>query len=101
MRVEFDPEADIELREAAAYYEFRKHGLGERFIKAVEATTARIAASPEQFPIVDADIRRALVRVFPYGVWFTIEKEHIRIQAVAHCHREPGYWRKRSSPPID
>lgn len=101
MTVEFDPEADIEFREAASYYEFCKRGLGERFIKAVESTTARIAASPEQFPIVEADVRRALVRVFPYGVWFTIEKEHIQIQAVAHCHREPGYWRKRLRHPID
>ena len=43
----------------------------------------------------DPPARRHFTDRFPYGVIYLVEPDHIRIVAVMHLHREPGYWRKR------
>jgi hypothetical protein len=54
-----------------------------------------IIEKPEQWKLLEKDVRRCLTRVFPYAVLYTIEPDYILIVAVMHCHREPGYWKKR------
>lgn len=44
---------------------------------------------------MEEDVRRRLTPVFPYAVLYTVEDTHVLILAVMHCHRKPGYWRKR------
>ncbi len=95
MRLEFHPEAIAELQFAAQYYEARKPQLGLRFIEAVEDAIRRIAEFPRTWRLLDHDVRRCMTRVFPYGVLYVVEPESILIVAVAHCAREPGYWKKR------
>ena len=40
-------------------------------------------------------MRRALTRVFPYQILYTIESDHVLIVAIARYSREPGYWQQR------
>jgi len=40
----------------------------------------------------------SLVRVFPYSVLYTVEREFVLIVAIMHGKREPGYWRHRLKP---
>jgi len=46
------------------------------------------------WPIVEDELRRHLVRKFPFGILYRIEPEKIVIIAVAHLRRRPGYWIK-------
>ena len=46
--------------------------------------------------MLDGDIRRALVKQFPYGVIYSEEQQEILIIAVMHLHRKPEYWRNRT-----
>jgi hypothetical protein len=50
---------------------------------------------PFAWRVIDEDVRRCLIRPFPYGVLYTIEPEQILIVAVMHLSREPGYWLRR------
>ena len=95
MRYEFHPAALAEYDDAASYYASRHPGLELRFIEAVEQTIRRILEAPEQWRVLDGDVRRCLARVFPYAVLYTIEADYVLIVAVMHGHREPGYWRRR------
>jgi hypothetical protein len=45
--------------------------------------------------ILEEDVRRCLVSVFPYSVLYTIEAEYVLIIAIMHGKRQPGYWRSR------
>lgn len=47
------------------------------------------------WPIVEGELRRRLVRRFPFGILYRIDPEEIVIIAIAHLHRKLGYWRKR------
>ena len=62
---------------------------------AVEHAVQQIVEAPERWRVLEEDIRRCLVRVFPYAVLYTIEKDYVLVIAVMHCHREPGYWHNR------
>lgn len=41
---------------------------------------------------IHEDVRRRLVRRFPYGVLYGIGAESIRVLAVMHSRRRPMYW---------
>ncbi len=97
MILELAPEAEQELASARAYYEAEREGLGDEFLQEMEAVADRIAALPNRFPIIrGTEMRRALGRRFPFMLVFKVRGEVVRILAVAHQHREPGYWRTRS-----
>lgn len=68
---------------------------GSAFVSAVDAIVARIAAQPLQFPIVHASVRRALVRRFPYALFFRLEAEGAYVVACFHTSRAPSGWRRR------
>ena len=69
------PEAQADIREDARWYETREAGLGLRFVREVRESLRRIADSPLRFPIVDKDVRRALLHKFPYSIYFVNEPE--------------------------
>lgn len=87
--------AQVEIEEAARWYESESAGLGRAFLQVLESVLDHVAESPRQFPIVHVDIRRALLKRFPYGVFFRIQPRSIRILAVLHLARHPGRWQSR------
>ena len=95
MRFEFHPEALHEYNEASHFYARQQPNLDLRFIVRVEEAIKLIVEDPSRWRPVDEDVRRCLTRVFPYGVLYTIEPEFLLIVAIAHCSREPGYWKHR------
>ena len=90
-----EPEAETELDEAFTWYEGRAAGLGSEFLRAVRAAFALIRRNPEQFPRVRDEVRRALVRRFPYAVYYVPETEQISVLAVIHTRRHPRRWQSR------
>jgi plasmid stabilization system protein ParE len=89
--------ARAELIEAQNWYENEAPGLGRRFRAAVDGVIARMSASPRQFPVVHKNIRRALLRRFPYALMSTIEAdETLTVIACFHGSRDPAHWRKRA-----
>ena len=91
----FHPEAGLEFEEAVRHYRARGRLLGDRFAAEVRLTIRRILEAPERWRVLEDDVRRCMVRVFPYSVLYTIEPGFILIVAVMHGKRRPGYWRSR------
>ena len=96
MKYEFHPEALDEYQDAGRYYAQRQPGLDLRFIISIEHAIASILEDPMRFRPFDEDVRRCLTRTFPYALLYTIESDVVLILAVAHCSREPGYWKQRT-----
>ncbi len=93
--VVFRPQADAEALEARRWYEQRRPALGEDFAAAVSEAIARIVENPLAFPRVRGEIRRAILRRFPYGVYFRISPDEIVVLAVMHGRRHPRRWQSR------
>ena len=97
LRVFLDKLAVMELEDAAEYYELELAGLGERFKHDIKKAISRIKRYPEAWPLEWGEIRRYLLHSFPYKILYSIEKNHIYIIAIAHCHRRPDYWIDRQT----
>jgi hypothetical protein len=95
MRVYFHPDAEAEFDKAIEYYEQLQPGLGIEFAEEIYATNTRIIQYPNAWSALSKNSRRCLVNRFPYGVVYQIKSRSLRIIAVAHLHRRPGYWKER------
>ena len=95
MKFYFHPDAKEELDGAVAYCEQCQPGLGLEFAEEVYATIARIIQYPNAWSTLSKNSRRCWVNRFPYGVIYQIKSRTLRIIAVAHLHRRPGYWKGR------
>jgi len=91
----FHPDADVELEEAALFYESRMAGLGKSFAAEVDRTIALVRQFPEAGSPVGPKRRRVLVARYPYSIVYRQDQNAIVIVAVAHQRRRPGYWRRR------
>jgi len=87
--------ADIELKEAARYYESKVNGLGFAFLDEVERVVNLIRDNPESAPRIYKVVRRKILRGFPYSIMYSIVDDSIRILAIANQKRRPFYWRDR------
>ena len=65
------------------------------FLAALNACFALIQRHPRGFPLIDSGTRRALVRRFPYAVFYEIEVRQIVVYGVFHGARDPRAWRRR------
>jgi plasmid stabilization system protein ParE len=93
--VVFLPAAQAEAREAQDRYESEAAGLGARFRAELDYAAQRLAANPLQFPAAFGDIRRALLRRFPYMLFFRIIDSAVFVIACFHSSRDPRIWQGR------
>src|SRR5689334_14399375 len=94
-------EAEEETREAAHWYEQRRAGLGDAFLDALAQALAQVERNPRLHGVIPEapaarDVRRTLLRRFPYAVIYEIRDTEILVLAVAHTRRRPGYWLSRN-----
>ena len=99
MQAIFDPQAQAEFDDVYLYYNQQKTGLGEDFAESVRLGLRRILVQPESCAIEFGDVRRVVLRRFPYKLLYSVETDHRYVIAVAHQHRKPGYWRDRIANP--
>jgi plasmid stabilization system protein ParE len=89
--------ARAELIDAQDWYENEVPGLGVRFRQAVDAAIERMSANPRLFPSIYRNVRRALLRRFPYALLFVIEPDGtVTVIACFHGSRDPAHWEKRA-----
>lgn len=91
MSFRLHPDAEEELSEAIRYYEDVEPGLGQDFAVEIYSAVQRAIANPRAWTVLDGEVRRSLVRRFPYGVLYAEDDGGILVVAVMHLHREPGY----------
>ena len=65
------PEAERDLNEAYRWYERQFDGLGQEFVICIDAVLSVIRRTPKISPKIYKDIRRALIRRFPYMAFST------------------------------
>ncbi len=91
----FRPAAAADVEDAWQWYEARRDGLGDEFLDVVQATLESITAHPESAPVVHRDVRRQLLRRFPFGLFYRIVEGQVVVVACFHAKRSPRLWRSR------
>ncbi len=94
-KVILHPDTGADIEEAYSWYEARRAGLGEEFLSCVDACTESIRRNPQLYAVVHESYRRALVRRFPYAVFYEHAESTLTIYGVLHTSRNPKAWRRR------
>jgi toxin ParE1/3/4 len=94
--VAFHPEAEVELAFAVDFYTERRPQLGIEFVVAVERAIRFARENPAAGTQVRGDLRRWLLRRFPYYMLFREEDDQVFVLAIAHQKQKPEYWADRA-----
>ena len=95
MKLEFHPQAELELLEAALRYDLEVPGLGERFGTEVRRVTNLLLEHPNAGKEVGSGRRKFSLHRFPFTLIYAPSTQVLHLLAVAHDRRRPGYWRSR------
>ena len=94
-RLVSETSVDLDVEAAFEWYENERLGLGVEFLNALRATYDRVADGPLKYQELSGGIRRALLRRFPYAVYFAVEADIVVVVAVLHASRDPAEWQRR------
>lgn len=95
MNARFHPLADVELSDAAQFYEQSAHGLGTEFLLEIEHLIDLLTKHPQLGREAFPGLRTISARRFPYSLVYQVQSESLIILAVAHQRRAPQYWASR------
>lgn len=97
MKVSLTSDAEYELIEGALYYSREANAeLGQAFISEFERSTELLLTQPRLGAVWRGVTRRLPLRRFPYSIMYELRGDEIRVLAVAHQRRRPGFWKGRT-----
>jgi toxin ParE1/3/4 len=94
------PADEMDAADAAVWYDDQRIGLGEEFLDELKVVLDRVRQAPEQAARLEhysglRNVRRYLLKRFPYVVVFVCQPHEVVVVAVSHARRRPLYWLKR------
>jgi plasmid stabilization system protein ParE len=95
-RLVSEAQVDIDIEAAFRWYENQQTGLGLEFLDELRAAYDRIVDGPFRYSQLRSNTRRALLKRFPYAIYFVVEEQTIVVLAVLHTSRDPAEWQRRS-----
>ena len=95
MTPEFHPAAARELSAAVQSGEEQTRGLGAELKAEAQRVTQLLLETPLIGESLGKSFRRFPFRRFPFAMIYRVDGDRLRILAVAHRRRRPGYWSQR------
>ena len=95
MKIYFTLLSQKEYQEAVYYYDDQNVIVGDEFITEVEEAIKLIVSFPSAWPLVHEQLRRYVLKRFPYIILYKFYGDRIVVFAIAHQHRDPTYYLKR------
>lgn len=81
---------------AATWYESQQGNLGVEFLLELDLAIERAAEKPNGYAMQFREVRRVLLRRFPYAVYFVYGTEILEVFAILHQHQDPSTWQSRA-----
>ena len=89
------PAAAADIEDAFLWYQTKRLGLGDEFREELRSTLNQVAENPQHYQVVHRGTRRALLKRFPYGVFYREFPEVLIVVACMHGRRNPNRWQSR------
>ena len=91
--VRISDEALADLNDGYWFYEAQETGLGDYFTACLRADIEGLKVSAGIHSIVYRDYHRLLSRIFPHGIFYTLDDAGVVVWAVADLRRDPEWIR--------
>ena len=89
------PAAAADIEDTFLWYQTQRLGLGDEFREALRFTLNQVGENPQSYPVIHRGTRRALLKRFPYGVYYREFPQVIIVVACMHGRRDPKRWQSR------
>lgn len=91
------PEAEADITKAAIWYASRESELGFEFLADIQRSITLAVHNPRAFLCIrkSPEVRRVLVKRFPYRILHILESDLLIMFAVLHASRHERFWRQR------
>lgn len=93
--VRFLPDVEGDAIGGYGWYEAKSPGLGEEFLRTFYACVSELPRNPLRYPKVYSEIRRRLLRRFPYAIYSIMKEDQVIVIGLFHCARDPRTVRKK------
>jgi toxin ParE1/3/4 len=90
------PAAAADIDEAFLWYEGQRPSLGHDFLAAAQTLIDAVAEHPLRYPVVRRNTRRALLRRFPYAIYYRVYEDTVVVVACMHGRRSSKRWQSRT-----
>ena len=97
IKVRISEDALRDLNDGFLFYEAQTPGLGDYFATCLRADIEGLRFYAGIHRVVYRDYHRLLSRVFPYGIFYTLEEDSAVVWAVIDLRRDPEWIRQRFS----
>lgn len=94
MKIEILDEAQEDLVQGFHFYESREPGLGSYFLDCLFSDIDSLLIYAGIHPVVFT-YHRCLSKRFPFAIYYSLDKQLVRVHAVLDCRRNPSWVRKR------
>jgi toxin ParE1/3/4 len=97
VKISLNVQAELELVEGAAYYAREANAeIAHAFVSEFHRSAKLISEFPKLGAAWRGRVRRLPLRRFPYSIVYYLSESEVRIVAVAHQRRRPGFWKGRT-----
>jgi len=94
MKIEILPDANQDLFTGYRFYEKQGKGLGDYFLDSLSSDIDSLLLYRGIHPVVHGAHRCVCPR-FPFAIYYVIEDDVIRVQAIYDCRKNPAKIRRR------
>lgn len=95
MKISITDEAAAELDDAFNYYQHLQLGLGNKFISRFKEASELIQIFPRGWQQLSTQLRRTLIKGFPYGIIYYLIADEIIVVAIANLNQKPKSLERR------
>ncbi len=90
-QVVFRASANAQVVDAQTWYDQQRPGLGAEFARSLESAITRVARNPFAAPAVHQEVRRVLLKRFPYSVFYTAEGDNLVVLSCLHTRQNVNH----------
>jgi plasmid stabilization system protein ParE len=95
MKIEILEVAERDMQSSLRFYIRRSPALAVDYLSDFQNACERILFFPEAGTSLNAEIRRLLLKRFPFAIYYRMISETIEVIGILHTRRNPAIWKKR------
>jgi plasmid stabilization system protein ParE len=93
--IELSDEAEIDFDKSYDYYSEDSPKVADTFFIRINLSFEDLKQNPFAFPIAYNDVRKYVVKKFPFVIYYQVDIPIIRVVAIFHTSRNPEIWNER------
>ncbi len=93
--IELSDEAEGDFDKSFEFYYEDSPKVANTFFKQINLCFESIKQNPKSFPVAHKDVRKYVVKKFPFVIYYQIIDTVIQIIAIFHTSRNPEIWNER------